>query len=60
MNPETSLVDECRCLEAVTRALSRHAPPRAGTTNDVMFRLVDNDAFPTTELRSACMMITAR
>jgi len=32
----------------------------AGTTNDVMFRLVDNDAAPTTELRSACMTITAR
>ncbi len=32
----------------------------AGTTNDVMFRLVDNDAAPTTELRSACMTITAQ
>jgi hypothetical protein len=32
----------------------------AGTTNDVMFRLVDNEAAPTTELRSDCMMITAR
>lgn len=32
----------------------------AGTTNDVMYRLVDNDAAPTTELRSDCMMITAR
>ena len=32
----------------------------AGTANDVMFRLVDNDASPTTELRSECMMITAR
>jgi hypothetical protein len=32
----------------------------AGTTNDVMFRLVDNDASPTTELRSECTMITAR
>jgi hypothetical protein len=32
----------------------------AGTTNDVMFRLVDNDAGPTTELRSACMTITAK
>ena len=32
----------------------------AGTTNDVMFRLVDNDTAPTTELRSACMMITAQ
>jgi len=32
----------------------------AGTTNDVMFRIVDNDASPTTELRSDCMMITAR
>ena len=32
----------------------------AGTTNDVMYRLVDNDAAPTTELRSNFMMITAR
>jgi hypothetical protein len=32
----------------------------AGTTNDVMYRLVDNDASPTTELRSDCMTITAR
>ena len=32
----------------------------AGTTNDVMYRLVDNDAAPTTELRSDCMTITAR
>jgi hypothetical protein len=32
----------------------------AGTTNDVMYRLVDNDAAPTTELRSECMRITAR
>ena len=32
----------------------------AGTTNDVMFRLVDNAEAPTTELRSDCMMITAR
>jgi hypothetical protein len=32
----------------------------AGTTNDVMFRLVDNDTNPTTELRSECMLITAR
>jgi hypothetical protein len=32
----------------------------AGTTNDVMYRLVDNEAFPTTELRSDCMVITAR
>ena len=32
----------------------------AGTTNDVMFRLVDNDTAPTTELRSACMMVTAQ
>lgn len=31
----------------------------AGTTNDVMYRLVDNEAAPTTELRSACMTITA-
>jgi hypothetical protein len=32
----------------------------AGATNDVMFRLIDNDAAPTIELRSTCMMITAR
>ena len=32
----------------------------AGTTNDVMFRLVDNDAAPTTEWRSACMTIMAK
>lgn len=32
----------------------------AGTTNDVMYRLVDNDVAPTTELRSACMTITAK
>ena len=32
----------------------------AGTTNDVMYRLVDNEAAATTELRSDCMMITAR
>jgi hypothetical protein len=32
----------------------------AGTTNDVMFRLVDNDTAPTTELRSACMSIMAQ
>ena len=32
----------------------------AGTTNDVMYRLVDDDAAPTTELRSDCMTITAR
>ena len=32
----------------------------AGTTNDVMYRLIDNDTAPTTELRSDCMMITAR
>lgn len=32
----------------------------AGTTNDVMFRLVDDDTAPTTELRSDCMVITAR
>jgi hypothetical protein len=31
----------------------------AGTTNDVMFRLVDNAEAPTTELRSNCMMIMA-
>jgi hypothetical protein len=32
----------------------------AGTTNDVMYRLVDDDTAPTTELRSPCMTITAR
>jgi len=32
----------------------------AGTSNDAMFRLVDNDANPTTELRSACMTVTAQ
>ena len=32
----------------------------AGTTNDVMFRLVDNEEAPTAELRSDCMMITAK
>src|SRR6476620_2317208 len=32
----------------------------AGTTNDVTYRLVDNDVAPTTELRSDCLMITAR
>ena len=32
----------------------------AGTANDVMFRLVDNAEAPTAELRSDCMMITAR
>ncbi len=32
----------------------------AGTTNDVMFRLVDDAVAPTTELRSDCMMVTAR
>ena len=32
----------------------------AGTTNDVMFRLIDNAEAPTTELRSDCMMVTAR
>lgn len=32
----------------------------AGTTNDVMFRLVDDAEAPTTELRSECMMIMAR
>jgi hypothetical protein len=32
----------------------------AGATNDVMFRLVDNDVSPTTELRSDCMTITAQ
>lgn len=32
----------------------------AGTTNDVMFRLIDNEESATTELRSICMTITAR
>ena len=32
----------------------------AGTTNDVMFRLVDNAEAPTTELRSDCMTIMAK
>jgi hypothetical protein len=32
----------------------------AGTSNDVMYRLVDNDAAPTTEFRSACLTIMAR
>ena len=32
----------------------------AGATSDVMFRLVDNDVSPSTDLRSDCMMITAR
>jgi hypothetical protein len=32
----------------------------AGTTNDVMYRLIDNDTAPTTELRSTCMTITAK
>jgi hypothetical protein len=32
----------------------------AGTSNDVMYRLVDNDIAPTTEIRSACMTITAK
>ena len=32
----------------------------AGTTNDVMFRLVDDAEAPTTELRTDCMMITTR
>jgi hypothetical protein len=32
----------------------------AGTTNDVMYRLVDNDTAPTTELRSPCMTIAAQ
>jgi hypothetical protein len=32
----------------------------AGTANDVMFRLVDNAEAPTTEMRSDCMLITAR
>lgn len=32
----------------------------AGATNDVMFRVVDNEILPTSEFRSVCMMITAR
>jgi hypothetical protein len=32
----------------------------AGTTNDVVYRLVDDDAVPTTELRTPCMTITAQ
>jgi len=32
----------------------------AGTTNDVMYRLVDNDTAATLELRSECMSITAK
>jgi hypothetical protein len=32
----------------------------AGTTNDVMFRLVDDTEAPTTEFRTGCMMVTAR
>ena len=32
----------------------------AGTTNDVMFRLVDDAEAPTTEFRTGCMMVTAR
>ena len=32
----------------------------AGTTNDVTYRLIDDDTAPTTELRSACMTITAK
>lgn len=32
----------------------------AGTTNDVMFRVVDNDVSPTIDMRTQCMMITAR
>jgi hypothetical protein len=32
----------------------------AGSTNDVMFRLVDNDVSPTSEFRSPCLLITAR
>jgi hypothetical protein len=32
---------------------------RAGTTNDVMFRLIDEEPSPTTELRSDCMTIIA-
>jgi hypothetical protein len=32
----------------------------AGTSNDVMYRLVDNEGAPTTELRSACMTILAQ
>jgi hypothetical protein len=32
----------------------------AGSTNDVMYRLVDNEVTPTTEWRSPCMAITAQ
>ena len=32
----------------------------AGTSNDVVYRLVDDEAAPTTELRSPCMTITAQ
>ena len=32
----------------------------AGTINDVMFRLIDSEESPTTELRSDCMTIMAR
>ena len=32
----------------------------AGTTFDVMFRLVDNETAPTTELRSGCFMVTVK
>jgi hypothetical protein len=32
----------------------------AGTTNDVMFRLVDDAEAPTTEFRTGCTMVTAR
>jgi hypothetical protein len=38
----------------------RAAMVLAGTTNDVMFRLVDDAEAPTTELRSDCMTIAAR
>jgi len=31
-----------------------------GTSNDVMFRLVDNEEAPTMEWRSECLMIAAR
>ena len=32
----------------------------SGTVFDVMFRLVDNEAAPTTELRSGCVTVTAK
>lgn len=32
----------------------------AGSTNDVMFRIIDNETAPTSERRSQCMTIAAR